>query len=51
MMTMTVERNRTSECDIQCSNDMVQKCNATVNAGAASMYTNAVSALFAGTGG
>ena len=33
------------------NNDKVLNCNATVNVGAASMYTNAVSAFSAGTGG
>ena len=33
------------------NNDKVPNCNATVNVGAASMYTNAVSAFSAGTGG
>ena len=33
------------------NNDKVLNCNATVNVGAASMYTNAVSAFSASTGG
>ena len=45
-----VQRNDASGFDIQGNNDNVLKCNVTVDVGAASIYTNAVSACGAGTG-